>query len=145
MIINNKLTTILGIILSFNLGCKSDIDERESIAINFPTIVIEQAKDTLKIGEVFEARVYLSDSAFLEIVNEDGSKGRKIFPIFKLNGKEIRNKSDYLIVSDTVNNKIVYKEYPFYREIECSIIFPHPRFAEGSVELHKLITYIALE
>lgn len=111
----------------------------------FPYIIVEQSLDSLMVGDVFEARIYLSDSSYLYVPDESRGKGRKVFPVFKVNGIEMRSKSDYFIVRDTADNLVVYPEYPFYREIECSIIFPHPKFGEGSVELQKLVTYIVSE
>ncbi len=130
------------------LSCCS-INKEEVLACNeecFPTIVIDSKQDSLKVGEVFKAKVSLSDTSLLYMSDFNSTKKRRIHPVFKINGEIIQDHyADSFEVEEVVDSTIFYEGYPNYREISCSIIIPHPRAEEGTLELQKLITYIVVE
>lgn len=129
--------------MNFVFGCNIDKPvEYLSTDKCFPKIVIEPINDTVKIGEIFEVKISLSDTSVLTVPEYGSSKRKKYYPVFRINGEIIPNHfSNHYTVRHRVSEAIVYEEDPNYREIECSVIFPHPIIGEGSIELAKLITY----
>jgi hypothetical protein len=107
----------------------------------FPFIIVERKDDSLKIGEVFEAKIFLSDTSYYQIIDEQG-KRRNIYPVFKVNGKIIDNKSDTLFYTENVDSIPLAYSYKNIRESAFSIIFPHPTIGEGTIEVSKRIGYI---
>lgn len=142
---NNKKYFLLFLVPFLLGGCifeKNEVNQKSCI----PKIVVEPSKDSLRIGEIFEVKVSLSDTTYLTVFDPIKEKKERFYPVFKVNNLMINNNySDYFIVRDTVDNNVVYEEFPNYREINLSVIFPHPIEGEGTVELSKLVSYIVIK
>ena len=111
---------------------------------DLPFMVVKSMQDSLFIGEVFEAEIYLSDTRYLQMINPDGSKDI-VYPLFEIEGKLIQNHlSNKMVVRDTVDSEIQFDEEPSYRGIECSILFPHPKLGAGSVKITRVIPYYVI-
>lgn len=142
---NNIFLSIL--LLFFLAACVSkNNDFNQTSRSCIPRIIVETLQDSLRIGEVFEAKLYFSDTAYLTVYDSMKGKGVRYYPVFKINDRLINNNfSDYLLVRDTVDSEIIYKEFPNYREVNVSVIFPHPLEGEGTVELSKIVSYSVIE
>lgn len=106
-----------------------------------PEITIETNKDSLRVGEIYEAKIYLSDTTCLYIVENETKE--RILPVIKVNGELVKIKEDYYIFKEKVTReKITYGDD--LREWSCSIIFPHPR-GLGSVEIDYRHSYVIKE
>lgn len=111
---------------------------KDKFCNQIPEITIETNKDSLKVGEIYEAKIYLSDTSCLYIVENDTKE--RILPIIKVNGEQVKISKDYYVFKEEViREKITYGDD--LREWSCSIIFPHPR-GLGSVEIDYRHSYV---
>lgn len=118
------------------ISCKQHKERK--FCEQIPAIIIETKKDSLKVEEIYEAKIYLSDTTCLYIV-ENNIKER-ILPIIKINGERVKVSGDYYVFKEKVTReKITYGDD--LREWSVNIIFPHPK-GLGAVEINYRHSYI---
>ncbi|MEQ9424366.1 MAG: hypothetical protein RJQ09_08125 [Cyclobacteriaceae bacterium] len=109
----------------------------------FPFVIIETEADSVRIGDKFKAKVYLSDSSYYFLYDRTGKK-RPTNPVFRVNGELVDSPNGhFLMYEEVVTDKLVYKEFPNIREISFGIIFPHPSPSSGDIEIGYRHSYIA--
>ena len=109
-----------------------------------PYIIVDRKDDSVKIGEVFTVKIYLSDTSFYHYIDDFGKK-REVYPVFKVNDEITYVESDTLIYTEKVDSIPKAYSYKNIRESAFSIIFPHPKKGEGSIEVSKRIGYVIEE
>lgn len=109
-----------------------------------PYIIVERKDDSLRIGEVFTAKIYLSDTSFYNYIDDFG-KRREVYPVFKVNDEITYVESDTLIYTEKVDSNPKAHSYKNIRESAFSIIFPHPKEGEGTIEVSKRIGYVIVD
>jgi len=108
-----------------------------------PMMVIESNKDQVSIGDEIIFRVTISDTSFLSLNEPDMDKTMRIHPVFKVNGNVVENLfSDTLVYREIADSISVYPDKPSYREVDFSVIIPHPIEFEGAIELKKVESYM---
>ena len=112
----------------------------------FPIVIIESEKDTIEIGETFEAKVYLSDTSYFYLTDPVTGKKQSVYPVYRING-ELKESPDgyYYLYEEVVSNQPVYREFPNLREVEFGILMPHPDSLGGAIEFSKVYTYVAVD
>lgn len=112
----------------------------------FPTVIIEAEADTLKIGEIFRAKVYLSDTSYYELVNWGDGREGPTNAVFNVNGQITYSPGkNYLDYEEIVTNKAKFEELPELRQIRFGIYIPHPDPFGGDIEISKIYNYVAIE
>lgn len=142
---NSRKSTLAFLIFMLTLyGCSLIEPKSDGCSEScYPVILIDTKQDSVEIGSIFRAEVSLSDTTLLFMADFDSEVKRRVHPVFKINGEIVKDHfADSFIVEEVVDSTIYYEEYPNYREISCSIIIPHPRAEEGTIEISKLITYL---
>ena len=102
-----------------------------------PSIIIEGNPDTVRVGEQYSAKMYLSDSCFF-FVKETNSY---IVPIMIVNDKSIKvSKGNWVNVSFQVEGDSAQKEKYINGHWIGEMIFPHPY--GGDIRLSTRIDYV---
>ena len=141
---------IFALILSVTLAFSCDRTVDEPVTENsencFPTIIVETKSDSVEIGELFEAKVYLSDTSYFYLTDYETGKKQSVFPVFRINGELKESPDGYFYqYSEVVTNESVYQELPTVREVSFGIIMPHPEPLGGDVEFGYRYSFIAIE
>lgn len=122
------ITTLTNSCSQSGVECKS---------LDYPKIEVVFNNDTIILGEVFEARIFMSDTSLYTFYDSERSKYVRVHPYFKINDSLIYTKSDTLIHSVVLNEIPENRYLPGFYEWTCSIIVPHPIEFEGDIEFKK--------
>ena len=117
--------------------------EAKNDKCDFLYIVIQRNQDTLKYGEVYRAKISLSDTSLLYLVDEFNGKKRRTHPVFRINGQIQESGKDYFIFEEIVDSVdvIELKSGTKIKDWSCGVIFPHPNQL-GDVELGYRMSYV---
>ncbi len=111
--------------------------KEQSYCDNLPSIVIEGNPDTVRVGEQYLAKMYLSDSCFY-FVKEANSY---INPYMIVNDKDVKvNKGNWIEVSFKVKNTAIQKEKYTRSHWIGEIMFPHPK--GGDIHLTTRVDFV---
>jgi hypothetical protein len=109
-------------------------------------VVIETKNDSIPIGGIFDAKVYLSDTSSFYLKDYETGKKQQVFPVFRINGELKESPDGYFYrYSETVTDQQVYEEFPNIREVSFGIIMPHPDTLGGDIEFGYRYNYVATE
>ena len=132
------------VLISCSSKSSSNLIEEVGVS-SFPKIIVLTERDSVKIGNHFRARVFLSDSSFYYFVDDMTGEKKATNPVFRVNGEMIYSESDTLQYEEIVTDSIIYDQFPYIREISFGVIFPHPEPSQGEIEIGIRHTYIAIE
>ena len=102
-----------------------------------PSIIIEGNPDTVRAGELYSAKMYLSDSCFF-FVKEINSN---VIPMIIVNDNRIEvNKGNWGNVSFRIEEDSLQKEKYTKAHWVGRMVFPHP--SGGDIRLSRRIDYV---
>ena len=141
----NQLTRFYSVFLILlQLSCSSNEDTKENTVGNcdFPRIVVEAERDTVKIGNTFRAKVSLSDTSVLTVPDPITGKETKFFPAFWINGDRVDVQQYYYIYETVVDSSDVHT-FNDTKFKEWVVEIGYPRSGGlGDVKLSQRLSYV---
>ena len=127
--------TLIVIILLIVISCSSKNANKQCI----PKLIIETNKDTLNIGDIYTASMYLSDSSIYYFEEYDGY----VLPIVKVNGNEVEVNEKYIA---TYNLRLIgeqnFAEGYNPKFLDCDFTFATD---DGEITLSRRVSYWVLK
>ncbi|WP_462249241.1 hypothetical protein [Ekhidna sp.] len=130
-----KLLSSSLIVIFILFGCESS----NSNYAEFPELIVDANNDTIYNGEIYRAKVYLSDTSYFSVKRY--GKVHDFLPLFRINGEIKETASTYFHYEEVVKLDSIPSE-GILREWQSGIIFPHP--VSGDVEISSRNSFIIL-